>query len=82
MDRIGSFGPSLTDGSMMGTLQMIISNGCQTVQPLCDHWIVFVERGNCTFIDKVRFIQQNNAKAVNVGDRHNSGWIAMYTSGR
>jgi E3 ubiquitin-protein ligase RNF13 len=82
MDRIASFGPSLTDDGITGNLQVAIHNGCQAVPPPCDNWIALVERGNCTFIDKVRFMQQSNAKAVIVGDRYSSSWVSMYTSGK
>jgi E3 ubiquitin-protein ligase RNF13 len=45
-------------------------------------WVALVRRGGCSFITKVRNMQESGAIAVAVGDpEHQSGWITMYAPG-
>ncbi|KAI8058507.1 hypothetical protein BDF22DRAFT_44038 [Syncephalis plumigaleata] len=61
-------------------------HGCQTIpkslrQKLDDKsWIALVERGDCSFVDKIRAMQQSGAAAVVVGDNRWDSLITMYTS--
>ncbi|PJF16951.1 hypothetical protein PSACC_03229 [Paramicrosporidium saccamoebae] len=41
-------------------------------------WIALVERGKCTFTDKVRAMQSSGASAVIVGDNTKGGLIKMF----
>lgn len=46
-------------------------------------WVALVRRGGCSFITKVRNMQESGAIAVAVGDpEHQSGWITMYAPGK
>ena len=45
------------------------------------NWIALVERGQCTFIEKVRNMQASGAIAVVVGDNEKNGLITMYATG-
>ncbi|KAJ8324224.1 hypothetical protein QVD99_008552 [Batrachochytrium dendrobatidis] len=46
------------------------------------HWIALVERGECSFADKVRAMQQSGASAVIIGDNSFFGdLITMYSQG-
>lgn len=59
------------------------NQGCVQVNVTpCDNWIAIVERGGCSFVDKVRTLQLSGAKAVIIGDRHYNGWITMYANGK
>lgn len=59
------------------------NHGCHLLDRApCDNWIAIVERGGCSFIDKVRTLQSSGAKAVIIGDRHYNGWITMYAAGK
>ncbi|KAI3646907.1 hypothetical protein MP228_007128 [Amoeboaphelidium protococcarum] len=52
--------------------------GNETIPP----WIALVERGQCSFVDKVRAMQQSGASAVVVGDNEQrNGLIVMFGSG-
>ncbi|KAI8071726.1 hypothetical protein BC940DRAFT_293555 [Gongronella butleri] len=57
-----------------------LRHGCEPIPAPCGNWIAFVERGNCSFIDKVRSMQQSGAIAVVVGDNYYNGWVTMYAS--
>lgn len=46
-----------------------------------EQWIALVERGQCTFIEKVRNMQASGAIAVVVGDNEKNGLITMYATG-
>ncbi|CAG8553797.1 4730_t:CDS:2 [Ambispora leptoticha] len=87
-DRIAAFGPRLTEEGLEGhliPLDMIESdniNGCRTLETRFDiPTIVLVERGHCSFIDKVRNMQRSGAVAVVVGDPEHNGLITMYATG-
>ncbi|KAL0073235.1 hypothetical protein J3Q64DRAFT_1204774 [Phycomyces blakesleeanus] len=89
-DRIAAFGPRLLGGvedgpGLQGNLLPPILEkdryGCEVIEPPTTEWIAFVERGECSFIDKVRAMQASGALAVVVGDRHFNGWITMYAPG-
>jgi E3 ubiquitin-protein ligase RNF13 len=60
------------------------NEGCIPIQQelLTDNWIAIVERGGCTFVEKVRSLQKSGAKAVIIGDKHYNGWITMYATGK
>jgi E3 ubiquitin-protein ligase RNF13 len=51
------------------------------LKPCTTDWIALVERGGCSFITKVRYMQKSGASAVVIGDSKNSGWITMYAPG-
>jgi hypothetical protein len=58
------------------------TNGCVPFsQPIPENWIALVERGSCSFLDKVRALQTSGAVAVIIGDRHYNGWVTMYAAG-
>jgi E3 ubiquitin-protein ligase RNF13 len=44
-------------------------------------WIALVERGHCSFIEKVRAMQKSGAAAVIVGDSEKGGLLKMYARG-
>ncbi|KAI9136443.1 hypothetical protein BKA69DRAFT_1033596, partial [Paraphysoderma sedebokerense] len=44
-------------------------------------WIALVERGECSFVDKVRAMMQSGAAAVIVGDNERNSLITMYATG-
>lgn len=57
--------------------------GCNPIETApCENWIAIVERGGCSFVDKVRTLQNSGAKAVIIGDKHYNGWITMYAAGK
>jgi E3 ubiquitin-protein ligase RNF13 len=88
-DRIAAFGPRLTDEGLLGYLvsvEMIEANnqkGCSKLKRKAptEKWIALVERGQCTFIEKVRNMQASGAIAVVVGDNEKNGLITMYATG-
>ena len=63
------------------------AKGCVVVEPPPHlppnaSWIALVERGECSFVEKVRAMMRSGAAAVVVGDNEkNSGLITMYASG-
>lgn len=88
MDRIAAFGPRI-DGEI-GIIGRLLappaandSYGCLAVpNPDIKNWIALVERGQCSFLQKVKTMQDSGAIAVVVGDRHFNGWVTMYAPGR
>lgn len=56
-------------------------HGCSVVQLPCNDWIALVRRGGCSFISKVRHMQESGAIAVIVGDPDTTEWITMYAPG-
>ncbi|GET00141.1 E3 ubiquitin-protein ligase RNF13 isoform X1 [Rhizophagus clarus] len=88
-DRIAAFGPRLADEGLLGYLvsvEMIEANnqkGCSKLKRKAptNQWIALVERGQCTFIEKVRSMQASGAIAVVVGDNKKNGLITMYATG-
>ncbi|CAG8446535.1 11147_t:CDS:10 [Ambispora gerdemannii] len=87
-DRIAAFGPRLPEDGLEGhliPLDMIESdniNGCRALEkPFVTPAIVLVERGHCSFIEKVRNMQSSGALAVVVGDPERNGLITMYATG-
>jgi hypothetical protein len=58
--------------------------GCDIIQskPPTKDWIALVERGQCSFLQKVKSMQDSGAIAVIVGDRHFNGWVTMYAPGK
>ncbi|KAI8338621.1 hypothetical protein BC941DRAFT_423395 [Chlamydoabsidia padenii] len=87
VDRIAAFGPRIVNteegltGYLMAPLSPDLRHGCEVVDSPSDKWIALVERGNCSFIDKVRYMQQSGAIAVVVGDKYYNGWVTMYAPG-
>ncbi|GAA5815988.1 hypothetical protein MFLAVUS_009507 [Mucor flavus] len=57
--------------------------GCKVIQSpsINENWIALVERGQCSFLQKVKSMQDSGAVAVVVGDRHFNGWVTMYAPG-
>jgi E3 ubiquitin-protein ligase RNF13 len=56
--------------------------GCSTVKNITQkNWIAVLERGQCSFLQKVQAMQESGAIAVVVGDRHFNGWVTMYAPG-
>ena len=45
--------------------------GCDSIQPSQDHEFIFIERGECTFVTKVRNAQNAGFKLVIIGDNIN-----------
>ncbi|CAG8516253.1 11987_t:CDS:2 [Cetraspora pellucida] len=90
-DRIAAFGPRLTDEGLFGYLVSVgtIENegdnqkGCNRLKKKYDNdnWIALIERGQCSFIDKVRNMQASGAIAVVVGDNEHNSLITMYATG-
>ncbi|KAF1804922.1 hypothetical protein V8B55DRAFT_1586285 [Mucor lusitanicus] len=83
-DRIASFGPRLSTNGKVGYLVEPLADptGCKKVEAPCLDWVALVRRGGCSFITKVRNMQESGAIAVAVGDpEHQSGWITMYAPG-
>jgi E3 ubiquitin-protein ligase RNF13 len=83
VDRISAFGPRI-DKAITGTV--ILSENKYGCSPLINisqnHTIVLVERGQCSFLQKVLMMQQSGASAVIVGDRFFNGWITLYAPGK
>ncbi|ORX75884.1 hypothetical protein K493DRAFT_405996 [Basidiobolus meristosporus CBS 931.73] len=87
-DRIAAFGPRLTEKGINGTLiplEMLapeLKHACTVVSPpTVTDWIALVERGKCSFIEKVRNMQKSGAIAVIVGDAEFDSLVTMYASG-
>ncbi|CAG8546264.1 2253_t:CDS:2 [Diversispora eburnea] len=88
-DRIAAFGPRLTDEGFSGYLVSVETieegnqKGCSILKKKVntENWIALVERGQCSFIDKVRNMQASGAIAVVVGDNEHNGLITMYATG-
>ncbi|KAG2205781.1 hypothetical protein INT47_003964 [Mucor saturninus] len=85
IDKAAAFGPQLSKEGMVGNMLQPPKEshqGCVRIDlPPCENWIAIVERGGCSFVDKVRTLQSSGAKAVIIGDRHYNGWITMYANG-
>lgn len=85
IDRIAAFGPRLTEEGVLGSLLPPTHEddryGCDIVTPPCENWVALIERGECSFVDKVRAMQASGAIAAVVGDKHYNGWITMYAPG-
>jgi E3 ubiquitin-protein ligase RNF13 len=58
--------------------------GCSVIDPPTKEkdWIALLERGQCSFIDKVRAMQSSGAIAVVVGDRYLNSFVTMYAPGK
>lgn len=90
-DRIAAFGPRLTDDPLEGHLIPLNTienesdniNGCRKlITPFIEKdMIVLLERGDCTFIEKIRNMQASGALAVVVGDPDKNGLITMFFNG-
>ncbi|OAC97751.1 hypothetical protein MUCCIDRAFT_157588 [Mucor lusitanicus CBS 277.49] len=83
LDKPAAFGPRLTKQGVLGNLVLApkeSNHGCVPCQSQGKHWVAIVERGGCSFVDKVRSLQASGAIAVIIGDRHYNGWITMYAT--
>ncbi|SAL95898.1 hypothetical protein [Absidia glauca] len=72
VDRMAAFGPRIAEpegltGYLMAPLSTDLRHGCEVMEAPSDEWIALVERGNCSFIEKIRYMQQSGAVAVVVG---------------
>ncbi|KAI8373941.1 hypothetical protein EDC96DRAFT_8780 [Choanephora cucurbitarum] len=84
VDRIAAFGPRIDgDIGITGYVSPPSTSdyGCHPVQTTEENWIALVERGQCSFIQKVKAMQESGAIAVIVGDRYFNGWVTMYAPG-
>ncbi|CAM0136146.1 unnamed protein product [Umbelopsis sp. WA50703] len=83
LDRIAAFGPRISEDGIYGFLiEPSDRSGCTIVQPeRSEKWIALVERGGCSFIEKVRNMQRSGAIAVAVGDPDHVGWTTMFAPG-
>ncbi|CDS14322.1 hypothetical protein LRAMOSA06492 [Lichtheimia ramosa] len=84
VDHPAAFGPRLSENGKIGFLVEPKQDptGCSIVEPPCEDWIALVQRGGCSFITKVRNMQESGASAVAVGDPEHPGrWITMYAPG-
>ncbi|TPX31242.1 hypothetical protein SmJEL517_g05383 [Synchytrium microbalum] len=89
-DRNGAFGVKNT-GNVIGYLIAASSlssdrneGGCMPVEsPILDvpefGWVALVQRGECSFVEKVRSMMRSGAKAVIVGDNQPGDLITMYS---
>ncbi|KAL7308110.1 hypothetical protein PS15m_012004 [Mucor circinelloides] len=83
LDKPAAFGPRLTKHGVLGNLILAPTESKQGCLPCASqgkNWIAIVERGGCSFVDKVRSLQASGAIAVIIGDRHYNGWITMYAT--
>ncbi|KAI7901065.1 uncharacterized protein BX663DRAFT_516204 [Cokeromyces recurvatus] len=84
VDRTAAFGPRI-EGQIIGQLQIPMgtndSFGCIPIANKLKNWIALVERGQCSFLQKVRAMQASGSIAVIVGDKHFNGWVTMYAPG-
>ncbi|KAG1138580.1 hypothetical protein G6F37_006684 [Rhizopus arrhizus] len=81
--RLAAFGPRI-DQIITGYLSAPSNDmyGCSTVKNITQkNWIAVLERGQCSFLQKVQAMQESGAIAVVVGDRHFNGWVTMYAPG-
>ncbi|CAJ0768872.1 12276_t:CDS:2 [Entrophospora sp. SA101] len=86
---MAAFGPRLTEEGLIGNLIPIESievdnqKGCLKLEKKIEtkNWIALVERGQCSFIDKIRNMQASGAIAVVVGDNERNSLITMYATG-
>ncbi|CAO3593896.1 unnamed protein product [Absidia cylindrospora] len=82
IDRAAAFGPKLTKHGQLGYLmEPLDPTGCQWVEAPMDKWIALVRRGGCSFITKVRTMQQSGAMGVVIGDMDQQKWVTMYAPG-
>ncbi|KAI7864199.1 hypothetical protein BDF14DRAFT_1997948 [Spinellus fusiger] len=80
-DHSAAFGPPVIDGLSGLLMEAQDPFGCTPVKSLTKNWIALVKRGECSFITKIRSMQESGAIAVVVGDPESSTWITMYAPG-
>lgn len=84
-DHAAAFGPRISETGKLGYLVEPEQDptGCTVVErPCAAEWIALIRRGGCSFITKVRNMQNSGAVAVVVGDPEHPGrWITMYAPG-
>ncbi|KAI8099157.1 uncharacterized protein BX664DRAFT_272245 [Halteromyces radiatus] len=82
IDRPAAFGPRVSRQGQVGYLmEPIDPTGCQWVEAPTENWIALLRRGGCSFITKVRTMQQSGAIAVVIGDHQQQQWVTMYAPG-
>ncbi|TPX60581.1 hypothetical protein PhCBS80983_g01669 [Powellomyces hirtus] len=77
-DRLAAFGPQLPENGLLGflvstsnvaPLDDVNNSGCKVINATgLSNWIALVQRGRCSFAQKIRAMQTSGAKAVVVGD--------------
>lgn len=79
-DRLSSFGPRLSpQEGLLGVLRDI-GQGCDPSPFVNTSWIALVERGGCSFVEKIRSMQLSGASAVIVGNNEaTGGLITMFS---
>ncbi|ORX61920.1 hypothetical protein DM01DRAFT_1331395 [Hesseltinella vesiculosa] len=78
--QLASFGPTIDDYGFLGYLHYPMESvyGCEVLSsPPAGEWIALVTRGKCSFLTKIRNMQQSGASAVIVGDRQANAWLSM-----
>ncbi|KAI9255529.1 hypothetical protein BY458DRAFT_519884 [Sporodiniella umbellata] len=83
MDYPAAFGPQVSKYGKIGYLAEPKTDptGCSlTTRPHMD-WIALVQRGQCSFVTKVRKMQESGAIAVIVGDMERSEKVTMFAFG-
>ncbi|KAI9304813.1 hypothetical protein BJ944DRAFT_202113 [Cunninghamella echinulata] len=78
-DRPAAFGPKLTRHGTLGYLiEPLDPTGCQWVEAPMENWIALVKRGGCSFVTKVRTMQESGAIGVVIGDNvDQQQWITI-----
>jgi len=83
---LASFGARIKEDGFTGVLESVTrwqndTHGCSSFKDqVPEDWIALVERGGCSFADKVRAMQQSGAKAVVVGDNvPGNGLLTMFS---
>jgi hypothetical protein len=72
--RLAAFGTRLNHEGLSGWLESVTrwqneTHGCKSfTEKVPERWIALVERGECSFVEKVRAMQASGAVAVVVGD--------------
>ena len=83
---MAAFGPRLNEHGIFGNMARVPKDskeGCLVIEKApCKDWIPIVERGGCSFVEKVRTLQKSGAKAVIIGDKLYNNWITMYATGK
>ncbi|ORX48878.1 hypothetical protein DM01DRAFT_1385423 [Hesseltinella vesiculosa] len=77
--RAAAFGPKFPSAGQIGyLLEPMDPSGCHKVKPPISNWIALVHRGGCSFVTKVRTMQQSGAVGVVIGDMDQQHWVTMY----
>lgn len=78
-----SFGPAISVNMLTADI-VLVNDGSETTSDACEdfsqdlsHKIALIDRGTCTFVDKVQRAQDNGAIGVVVVNNESSGFITM-----